>query len=143
MKTKLLIGTLSILSCWSCQSNRTTSYAAQTDTSKSTGIDTDKNGCLTSAGYTWSQLKNNCIRPFEDGISLEVLNSTSSYQTAAFILLDSLQKKAEFFVSEEDESILLNQSNDTLFTNGKFNLTKENYCWTLSLNKTKLYQERK
>jgi len=126
-----------------CQSNRTINAVESTDSLQTIGGTKDKNGCLTAAGYTWSQLKKNCIQPFEDGISLDILNTASSYQTGAFILLDSLQKKAEIFVSEEDESIILDQSNDTLYSNGKFHLIKENFCWTLSLNKTKLYQERK
>jgi hypothetical protein len=140
MKTNLL--TLTILLLMGCQSNRTTS-SVQTDTLANIGGNKDKDGCLTSAGYTWSQLKNDCIRPFEDGIALEILNTSNSYQTAAFIVIDSVQKKAEIFVPDENDSIILEHSNDTLFSNGKFNLTKENFCWTLSLNKTKLYQERK
>lgn len=146
MKFNTLIGLFTILLFWGCQSNRTTSSSSTISTVDSVSNiegEKDKNGCLTSAGYTWSQLKNDCIRPFEEGISLDVLNAANSYQTSAFILIDSLQKRAEIFVAEEDHSIILDQSNDTLFTNGNFYLTKENFCWTLSLNKTKLYQERK
>jgi len=141
MKTNLLLSI--VLLVMGCQSNRTNNSVESADTLRTIGGTKDKNGCLTAAGYTWSQLKNNCIQPFTDGISLDILNTSSSYQTGAFILLDSLQKKVEIFVSEEDESIILDQSNDTLYTNGKFHLTKENFCWTLSLNKIKLYQERK
>ena len=141
MRTNLLL--LLPLLLWGCQSNRTTNTIVHSDTIKAVGGSKDKNGCLTSAGYTWSELKKDCIRPFEYGIALDILNSASTYQTGAFILIDSLQKKAEIFVSEEDNSIILEQSNDTLYSNGKFHLAKENFCWTLSLNKIKLYQERK
>lgn len=143
MNKNLLIGTLAAAFFIACQSNRTVTNAVQNDSLTNIGGDVDKKGCLTSAGYTWSQLKNDCIRPFEDGISLDILNAANSYQTVAYIFIDSLQKKAEIFVSEEDESIILEQRNDSLFTNGKFHLAKENFCWTLSLNKIKLYQERK
>ena len=141
MKISLLLSIVLLLI--GCQSNRTNNAMESTDTLQNIGGTKDKNGCLTAAGYTWSQLKNDCIQPFTEGISLDILNTASSYQTGAFILLDSLQKKAEVFVAEEDESIILDQSNDTLYSNGKFHLTKENFCWTLSLNKIKLYQERK
>ena len=141
MKANLLLIISSLL--FGCQSNKTSSIVGDADSIKTVGGNTDKNGCLVSAGYTWSQLKNQCIRPFEDAISLDILNSTNTYQTGAFILVDSLQKKAEIFVSDEDESILLDHSNDTLYSNGKFNLTLENFCWTLSLKNVKLYQERK
>ncbi|HLS37164.1 MAG TPA: hypothetical protein VK023_02740 [Sphingobacterium bovisgrunnientis] len=141
MKISLLLSIVLLLI--GCQSNRTNNAMESTDTLQNIGGTKDKNGCLTAAGYTWSQLKNDCIQPFTEGISLDILNTANSYQTAAFILLDSVQKKAEVFVAEEDESIILDQSNDTLYSNGKFHLTKENFCWTLSLNKIKLYQERK
>ncbi|MCA5005175.1 hypothetical protein [Sphingobacterium bovistauri] len=139
MKFNLFI--ISFLSIVSCQSNRTTS-STNTDTLSMIGGSKDKNGCLTSAGYSWSQLKNDCIRPFELGISMDILNTSKSYQTAAFVYIDSVQNKAEIFIPDEENSIVLNHSNDTLFTNGKFNLSKENFCWTLSLNSIKLYQER-
>lgn len=116
---------LIILVClMSCQSSNNTSNSPAT------------------AGYTWSQLKKDFIRPFEVGVTLEILNTANTYQTAAHILIDSTQKKAEIFVPDEDDSIILEQSTDSTFTNGKFNLTRENYCWTLSLNTIKLFQER-
>ncbi|MEY2829228.1 MAG: hypothetical protein RIQ33_1086, partial [Bacteroidota bacterium] len=34
------------------------------------GNDADKHGCKPSAGYTWSVLKNDCIRIWETGIQL-------------------------------------------------------------------------
>lgn len=139
MKINLLF--VFILTLVSCQSNRTIS-STNTDTLSMKGGKKDKNGCLTSAGYTWSQLKNDCIRPFELNISMETLNTSKSYQTAAFVYIDSLQNKAEIFIPDEEGSIILDQNNDSSFTNEKFNLTKENFRWTLSLNNTKLYQEK-
>lgn len=139
MKFNLFI--ISLLLITGRQSNRTAS-SADTDTLSMVGASKDKNGCLTSAGFSWSQLKNNCIRPFELNISMNILNTSQSYQTAAFVYIDSLQNKAEIFIPEEESSIVLNHRNDSLFTNGKFNLAKENFCWTLSLNDIKLYQER-
>jgi|SRR5690606_10195502 hypothetical protein len=135
---------LIILVClMSCQSsNNTSNSPAAADTIARVGNTRDNNGCVTTAGYTWSQLKKDCIRPFEVGVTLEILNTANTYQTAAHILIDSTQKKAEIFVPDEDDSIILEQSTDSTFTNGKFNLTRENYCWTLSLNTIKLFQER-
>lgn len=128
---------------FSCQSSKVSSTNQQTDSLVNIGGEKDANGCLVAAGYTWSKLKKDCIRPFEDGISLHTLNTTSAYQTAAYALIDTVNKKAEIFVPEEQSSILLQQDSSNLFSNGKFNLTQENFCWTLSLKKTALYQERK
>lgn len=141
MKINLFIFFIVLLA--SCQSsNNAATSKVMADTLSIVGNDKDDKGCIASAGYKWSQLRNDCVRPFEDGITLEILNTANTYQTAAYVLIDSLQKKAEIFVPQENESIILDQSNDTVYTNGKFNLTRENFCWTLSLNKTKLFQER-
>lgn len=125
-----------------CQSSRTTS-TAHADTLANIGGDTDKHGCLVSAGYTWSQLKNECVRPFETGIALHVINNASSYQSAAYVLIDSVKNEAEIFMPQENGSILLKKDSANTFTNGTFNLGKEEFCWTLTMNKTKLYQEQK
>lgn len=144
---KVIITVLSILSLSACQNNKTQSIASNDvkpqDSIQNIGGQTDEHGCYIAAGYTWSQLKNDCIRLFEDGIALENLNTTDTYHTAAYLIIDSLQKKAEIFVPSSHESILLTQQNDSTFSNGTFLLTKENFCWTISMKNTKLYQERK
>lgn len=141
MKINILILLMALLtSCHS--SNNAAASKVMADTLALVGNDKDEKGCIASAGYKWSQLRNDCIRPFEDGVTLDILNSANTYHTGAYILIDSMQKKAEIFVPQENESFILDQANDTVYTNGKFNLTRENFCWTLSLNDIKLYKER-
>ncbi|NGM62808.1 hypothetical protein G5B30_12890 [Sphingobacterium sp. SGG-5] len=126
-----------------CQSTNTTSSATADTlmTSTAVGSDTDSLGCKGSAGYIWSQIKKTCIRPWEEGIELRVMNTSSSFQTAAYVVVDSIQREAEVFMAEDQNSILLKQMSAQNYSNGNFNLTKEDHCWTLSLNDTKLYQE--
>lgn len=54
------------------------------------GGNKDEHGCLTAAGYTWSELRRDCIRIFEDGVRVDdpsLQPSLTSYavlrQTAA------------------------------------------------------------
>lgn len=143
MKTPLLLFYLLALGLGSCQSSKVTSSNQTTDSLTRVGGDKDKHGCLLSAGYTWSQLRDSCIRPFEEGIALHTLNTSGAYQTAAYILVDSIKKEAEIFVPEEHNSILLTQKEAKNYSNGKFHLTQDSNCWTLSLNTTPLYQEQK
>ena len=35
------------------------------------GGNKDEHGCLTAAGYTWSELRRDCIRIFEDGVRVD------------------------------------------------------------------------
>lgn len=144
MKTNVFLSFLLALALGSCQSSSKVSTSDHTaDSLTAIGGNKDKHGCLTSAGYTWSQLKNDCIRPFEDGIPLHTLNTSTSYQTAAYALIDSLKKEAEIFVPQEQSSLLLKLDSSNVYTNGKFILEQDDHCWTLSLNSTQLYQERK
>ncbi|MBE8723292.1 hypothetical protein [Sphingobacterium pedocola] len=126
----------------SCRSVNTTQSNKQ-DSVDFVGNDRDSNECIASAGYTWSKVKHACVRPWEHGIELHILNTSSAYQTSTYILIDSTKNEAEIFVPNESHSIVLQENSTNHYTNGKFNLTQENFCWTLSLNNTKLYREQK
>ena len=144
MKTinAILLFTFGIFT-FACQSTNTTSSTTRDslETSVSIGSDIDSLGCKGSAGYIWSRLRKTCIRPWEEGIELRILNTSSSFQTAAYVVVDSVQREAEVFMAEDNSSIVLKQMSAQKYSNGNFNLTKEDHCWTLSLNDTKLYQE--
>jgi hypothetical protein len=43
------------------------------------GGDKDVHGCKASAGYTYSQIKNDCVRVFEQKIKLKEVSSDKSY----------------------------------------------------------------
>jgi len=126
---------------YSCQSSNAHKADLQ-DSITSVGGQKDEHGCLVSAGYTWSTLRQECVRAFEESIALYIMNMGTSYQTAAYVHIDSVQQKAEIFVPDEKNSLILEKDGEN-YSNGKFNLVKEDHCWTLSLNQTKLYQERK
>lgn len=53
------------------------------------GSDKDEHGCIASAGYTWSALKNECIRLFESGIRLDPQAAIADKTVSAFIVFKS------------------------------------------------------
>ena len=59
------------------------------------GADADEHGCKASAGYTWSALKNECIRLFESGIRLDPQEAIADKTVSAFLV----------FKSEDDDAI--------------------------------------
>lgn len=61
-----------------------------------TGADRDEHGCIGSAGYVWSELKGDCIRPFEDGVRLMPVEKNVS--TAAYVVFNADRSKAEIFL---------------------------------------------
>ena len=62
----------------------------------SVGGQKDKHGCYTGAGYQWSELKKDCIRPFELTNQLR----DSSNQWGASFITDEDQRIAEVFCKE-------------------------------------------
>ncbi len=60
------------------------------------GGDKDEHGCIGSAGYTWSQLKQTCIRSFE--LPIQLLNPEGTI-TAGLHFSDDLSK-AELFLPD-------------------------------------------
>ena len=58
----------------SCGSNSTKQQADK----PIVGGDRDEHGCIASAGYSWSELLKDCIRPFEKGMRLNPSDENSS-----------------------------------------------------------------
>ncbi|SFQ40629.1 hypothetical protein SAMN05444144_10456 [Flavobacterium akiainvivens] len=94
-----------------------------------TGTDTDKDdkGCVISAGYRWSQLKEDCIRPIEEGYrlnSIEQVEGESTYKSA-FVTFDEDKEKAELFLPNVRTSAILKKDKNGVYSDGK---------WVLSVN---------
>jgi hypothetical protein len=73
------------------------------------GADVDSHGCKASAGYTWSIVKNKCIRIFE-GTKLSHAEDGKTYTTAAYVVFEG--NKAELFLDTQKESIVLERKSE-------------------------------
>ncbi|PIF46417.1 hypothetical protein CLU96_3448 [Chryseobacterium sp. 52] len=72
------------------------------------GGDRDAHGCIGSAGYTYSQIKKDCVRVFEQKIKLTEVAPTGSSTSMAAVIFSKDMKKAEVFVPGTDgESLIL------------------------------------
>lgn len=78
------------------------------------GGDQDAHGCKGSAGYTWSVVKNECIRIFESGVRLDAKAPYLDKTLSAFVVFKSEQDdaQAELFIPSAKESILLKKAQD-------------------------------
>jgi len=92
----------------SCGENKVSSV--KTNQNHMTGNDRDPNGCIGSAGYTWSAVKNRCIRTFEEGSPFFSYDQSSgaidSTQVAYVVLSDDLSK-AEVFFGNTDKPVVM------------------------------------
>ncbi len=90
------------------------------------GNDKDPNGCVTSAGYRWSQLRKDCIRAFEEGYRLNLIDDLQEEgaDKSAYALFEDEGNTAELFLPGETGSVLLKKEskNATLYTNGKWEM---------------------
>lgn len=89
------------------------------------GGDTDKHGCKPSAGYTFSILKNDCIRLFEQEIQLKEVNPKQSYTSYSTIIFSDNKRKAEIFVpTMESSTILIRKGRKLVWRGNSFELSK-------------------
>lgn len=72
------------------------------------GNDQDEHGCIASAGYTWSELLQECIRPFEKGIKLPGVDSDDAIY-AAYLVFNENQSQVEVFLPKEEKHPILNK----------------------------------
>jgi hypothetical protein len=75
------------------------------------GIDKDENGCLASAGYTYSKVNKECVKAFT-GIQLNPINKpTNEDETlSVYVLFDETGDKAEVFMPNQQSMILTRES---------------------------------
>ncbi|PTT40605.1 hypothetical protein DBR28_05510 [Chryseobacterium sp. HMWF028] len=74
------------------------------------GGDRDVHGCIGSAGYTYSQIKNSCIRTFDQKIKLKEVDTDKSYTSMTAIIFNKSMTKAEVFIPDgAAKSIILDK----------------------------------
>jgi len=79
---------------------------ASTESDEIVGNDRDAHGCIGSAGYTWSKLRKECIRPFEVGLQMTDVQHVGATGVAYLVAVGGNDSK-EVFLPSGGESILL------------------------------------
>jgi len=109
MKKKLTTLVFLMIVLVSCKPQDAKEEVAKPEANDSTivGADQDENGCLASAGYTWSKLNKECVRAFT-GIQLNPSDNiaTEDVTLCAYVLFNENGDKAEVFMPDEKSFIL-------------------------------------
>ena len=92
-----------------------TSVLFAQQTQPKVGSDKDTYGCIASAGYTYSQLKKECIRTFEQKIQLKEIATKGNFTAA--VLFNKDRSKAEIFLKEEKTSVILKRTAKGIWKN--------------------------
>lgn len=110
-----------------------TASEAKTEEAAIPGSDKDEHGCVGSAGYVWSEVKKDCIRPFEAGLKIsETQKDNATYATYIVFAADSVQ--AELYTPESEGSILLERA-DNQWKNDTISVSCKNGQWSISKQK--------
>lgn len=126
-----------------CKSNKTGQNVKDEENAEETvmpGSDKDEHGCIGSAGYTWSELKQDCIRPFEIGLKLSGITADNQ-NYAAYVVFASDSAKAELFIPETKGGVILNKTENG-WTNNKFSLTGKHGKWSISESGTDVFSTK-
>lgn len=70
----------------------------ESETSNIVGNDADEHGCRASAGYVWSNLRQECIRTFEVGVPFIAFGTNADSTMAAYIVLNDDKSKGELYM---------------------------------------------
>ena len=73
------------------------------------GADKDENGCLASAGYTWSKVNKECVQIF-NGIGLDpIIKKNDDPINSTYVLFSEDGNLAEVFLAGHDDSMVLSR----------------------------------
>ena len=92
------------------------------------GGDKDEHGCRASAGYTFSVIKNDCIRVFEQDIKLEEVNPDGTSTSIAAVIFSDDNTKAEVFVPGHKGGVVMlreGEAGNYKWKNGKLSLLEK------------------
>ena len=73
------------------------------------GADRDAHGCIASAGYTYSVVRGDCIRLWEQGIALTPTVQIGSPALAAYVVQSDDGTQAEVFLPDFNQGLILNR----------------------------------
>ncbi len=102
--------------------------ACATDRPARVGSDRDAHGCIGSAGYTYSPMRHQCVRIWEEGVALLSVEEKGPYTSAVFVLDSDKHDRKELFLDMGKSPVMLTSKKADVPT------------WQDSANKWKLTQ---
>lgn len=78
------------------------------DTTQLVGVAEDAHGCNAAAGYTWSEVRQNCVRLFEEGVKFAAAAGQDS-TLAVYVVFATDSLKAEVFMPDQNVHPLLDR----------------------------------
>lgn len=109
--TVMLTSIVLMASCGnSTQKKAEASTQVTNQETKLVGNDRDEHGCIGSAGYQWSVLLKDCIRPFEKGIRMKA--AKDDHGQAAYLVFNNDSTQVELFMPKTNNHPILTRTKD-------------------------------
>ena len=103
------------------------------------GADRDEHGCITSAGFSWSELQQTCVQLWEAGVRLDPIEvKEGDAVISVFVLFNEDESKAEVVLPKEG-SVILDKKSENLYEKGEY--LYDDKEGTLSINGKVVYKE--
>jgi hypothetical protein len=102
--------------------------------SNTAGGDADAHGCRASAGYTFSIIKNDCVRLFEQEIQLDEVHPEGESTTFSAVIFSTNTKKAEVFIPGSATGLILSRQGKKgsyVWKKGEFSLLQKDKGYIL------------
>jgi hypothetical protein len=94
------------------------------------GGDRDAHGCIGSAGYSWSALKQTCVQPW-NAADIK-LDDPADSTLAVYVIFSEDKAQAEIFAADVPQNTLLEAVKGGYASrDGKVRLMRENQQWRL------------
>ena len=101
--------------------------ACAASSESSFGSDRDAHGCIGSAGYSWSALKQTCVQPW-NAADIKLDDPANS----VYVVLSADKAQAEIFAADVPQNTVLEAvKGGYMSKNGKVRLMRENQKWRL------------
>lgn len=142
-KAVVLLGiVLSMLSCNSPKKEEVKENLKQKteEQEELVGADRDEHGCITSAGFSWSELQQTCVQLWEAGVRLNPVEVKEGDSViSAFVLFNKDESKAEIILPNKESSVILDKKSENLYEKGEY--LYDDKEGTLSINGKVAYKE--
>ena len=133
---------LSMLSCNSPKKEEVKEEKVNTEETQEplVGADRDEHGCITSAGFSWSELQQTCVQLWEAGVRLNPIEVKEDDSViSAFVLFNKDESKAEIILPNKEGSVILDKKAENLYEKGEY--LYDNKEGALSINGKVAYKE--
>ena len=133
---------LSMLSCNSPKKEEVKEEKVNTEENQEplVGADRDEHGCITSAGFSWSELQQTCVQLWEAGVRLNPIEVKEDDSViSAFVLFNKDESKAEIILPNKEGSVILDKKAENLYEKGEY--LYDNKEGALSINGKVAYKE--